>query len=51
MPFSGFALAVLLLSMASHAKPCSDQEKSSLLRFIAELPSQGEETGVRRPDP
>nr|TKW37971.1 hypothetical protein SEVIR_1G084400v2 [Setaria viridis] len=37
MPFSGFALAVLLLSIASHAKPCSDQEKSSLLRFIAEL--------------
>ncbi|CAL5060215.1 unnamed protein product [Urochloa decumbens] len=35
MPLSGFALAVLVLSLASHARPCSDQEKSSLLRFIA----------------
>ncbi|RCV05412.1 hypothetical protein SETIT_1G082300v2, partial [Setaria italica] len=41
MPFSGIALAVLLLSMASHAKPCSDQEKTSLLRFIAELSWDG----------
>ncbi|CAN6247142.1 unnamed protein product [Urochloa humidicola] len=41
MQFSGFALAVLLLFMASHARPCSDQEKSSLLRFIAGLSLDG----------
>ncbi|CAN6237158.1 unnamed protein product [Urochloa humidicola] len=41
MPFSGFALAVLLLSMASHSRPCSDHEKSSLLRFITGLSLDG----------
>ena len=43
MAFSGFALTVLLLqlSMASRARPCADQERSSLLRFVVGLSRDG----------
>ncbi|KAG0531769.1 hypothetical protein BDA96_04G050700, partial [Sorghum bicolor] len=42
LPSSALALIVLLLlSMASCARPCSDQEKSSLLRFISGLSWDG----------
>jgi Leucine-rich repeat (LRR) protein len=41
MGFSSFALGMLLLlslsSISSHATPCPEQDKRSLLRFIAEL--------------
>ncbi|XP_066321256.1 tyrosine-sulfated glycopeptide receptor 1-like [Miscanthus floridulus] len=41
MGFSSLALGMLLLlslsSVSSHATPCPDQDKRSLLRFIAEL--------------
>nr|CAB3445645.1 unnamed protein product [Digitaria exilis] len=41
MAFTGFAITVLLLSLASDARPCSDHEKSSLLRFITGLSLDG----------
>ena len=37
MAFSGLALAVLLLSLASHARPCAEQAKGSLLQFLVGL--------------
>jgi hypothetical protein len=44
MPLSSSAftpVVLLLLSMASCARPCTDQEKSSLLRFISGLSWDG----------
>ena len=43
MACSGFTLTVLLLVlfMASRARPCADQERSSLLRFVVGLSRDG----------
>ncbi|CAL4889917.1 unnamed protein product [Urochloa decumbens] len=41
MAFSSLALAVLLLSLASHAMPCVEQERASLLQFLASLTRDG----------
>jgi Leucine-rich repeat (LRR) protein len=38
---SVLAIAVLLLSLASLARPCAEQEKSALLRLIAGLSQDG----------
>ncbi|KAK3152168.1 hypothetical protein QOZ80_2BG0155330 [Eleusine coracana subsp. coracana] len=41
MAFSGLALALLLLSLVSRATPCTEQDKSSLLQFLALLSRDG----------
>ncbi|GJM90244.1 hypothetical protein PR202_ga06505 [Eleusine coracana subsp. coracana] len=41
MAFSGLALALLLLSLISRATPCTEQDKSSLLQFLAGLSRDG----------